>query len=567
MKEFGTPNTTAKVYIFNGRFEVKSTVRTIVNGFPEMVQKRNNRGELLFDPVEKDVNFSRVDGYEDKKYKSWLGPRFHSKSVFSSICAQSMTGALRRITAKRLMEGRPTYHDDLRQNQYTFVSRDNPEVNALKKELQKRLKARLDEVTESAGRLRYEWAHKAHKKRKMRVRNHLVSNFEGIVHSTHAERVAYMIKPMEELPADKYMRAIGDLGVAASARAAYFIDYVKEIMTESYYVDDVECVFISGPRPDDLRDAFSKLLQPPGCGYFCFFSDDSCFSYRCMDGIFTCNMDIKAADGSNFKPIFSFLKEVMDVDARFAESIEQVFLQCWLPARVRNPEDFSEYIDLVPTGDPVLYSGSTLTTLINNVANLMIILAILKDINSSPLTKAQLRVVIERAAESAGYTVTCDICEIPEDIQFLKYSVSVIDDEVVPYLNLGAWMLKFGSFDGDLPGSDKISVLQKSIMFNSDVVKGRLRSGNHIIADAFKTMIVGETLVGLDDRYDDKIKDIVAKSEGSLTTRIPLDRIAARYGCDPVEIEELASLIVEAGQGDLVHHPVLSTIFQRDYGI
>jgi hypothetical protein len=477
-----------------------------------------------------------------------------------------MRGAVRRITAKRKPE-LPGYHEWLRLNQYDFVTEQRPEVKDLLDVLKLRLKQRLDDEMLDEGELRYKWAHKAHKKRRMRINNHLRSNFDGVVHPTHTERVAYVIKPMEVLAKGKYVRAIGDLGVAASARAAFIVDYAKEIMTESIEVNDIECVFIPGPRPKDLNLAFTKLLNPNKKGFFCFFSDDSCFAYRCNDGLFICNMDISAADGSNFKPIFEFLHKLLDVDARFSKALTQVFDQNWLAARMRNPELFTEFIDMVPILDPVLYSGSVLTTLINNIANYMIFLSIAISLRDTNVLRNEIEEIIQRSAEHAGYVVRCDVCHVTEDIQFLKYSPTIVDDEVVPFLNLGAWMLKFGTFDGDLPGSKKIPLVERSRVFNSDVVKGRLQSGNHIIADAFKTMIVGKTFVGTNKAYDEKMTEIYSKGGGSTTTRIPVHQLAARYRCDPVDLELIAGLITQAGQGDLVQHPVLDVIFKKDYGI
>jgi hypothetical protein len=111
--------------------------------------------------------------------------------------------------------------------------------------------------------------------------------------------------------------------------------------------------------------------------------------------------------------------------------VDILIKQLLLNYRTYNPVIKEEFVEF-HSDRPRLYSGSTLTTAVNNIACLLIALNI-ADLGA--INKAS----IEGAAERAGYVLTgTDCLETIEDLQFLKHS-PVRDTQGVyrPVLNLG----------------------------------------------------------------------------------------------------------------------------------
>lgn len=109
---------------------------------------------------------------------------------------------------------------------------------------------------------------------------------------------------------------------------------------------------------------------------------------------------------------------------------------------------------------PVLYSGSTLTTFINNLASALICESIaLSDINCIS--------DIEQAALRVGYKVSIDACNRPCDLQFLKHSPAGVT--MFPLLNVGVLLRASGFCRGDLPGRgdlEKRASRQQAMLLN-----------------------------------------------------------------------------------------------------
>lgn len=246
----------------------------------------------------------------------------------------------------------------------------------------------------------------------------------------------------------KYPRMIGDLGVAASLQAFTLVAMLKHAMADHpYELDNATIEFCISPNPEKLRHIFAKLINPPKTYYFVYFSDDASFAARHNGRVYVYNLDISSCDASHTSSVFNLLT-VLTPDPHKSE-MERLVAQCKLPIIVHNVDDRTQFVKLKPKSHR-LYSGSTITTFVNNVANILIALMVIKDEAYQPAS-------IVRAAMKAGYVVTVQACQQIEDIQFLKHS-PVIDSQGIlrAMLNLGVLLRSTGQCKGDLPGRGPI---------------------------------------------------------------------------------------------------------------
>jgi len=279
------------------------------------------------------------------------------------------------------------------------------------------------------------------------------------------------------------------------------------------------------------------------------------------------NMDIKAADGSNYAPVFNILEEAMDVDSRYQDHVHGAFDQLWLPIKVRNPVIRKglkrESVRLTPT-QQTLYSGSTLTTTTNNMANTLIFLAFMK-VYSPRYTKKRNQRLLELAAEKMGYIVRFDLATNYQELQFLKHSPARGNDgSIQAVLNIGVWLRGFGSCPGDLPGKKGQSLEERAKIYDSEIIRGRVHAGNHPIKYAFDTKVVSQRVdVPQNERWRSWLEMNIS---GRQTAEVSLEELAKRYDVSVLELEELCDGIRRLRYGSQLSLRCISVIMDKDYG-
>lgn len=476
-----------------------------------------------------------------------------------SMCNDGIVGGIYRLICARKPEVHGL-HDRLRTNQYTMHLRIGHLISIWTAWFQTELCRIWSNETRDVDDLRNEWTEAAHPKRALRRKAAKDIHYSGRKHHpTRVKRVRYKLKPHELLAHGKYPRAIGDLTCPGSTLGGYIMDTIKSVFAIPFVLGSASCRFIKSPDIQVLKEVFHCLMYAPGL-FFVFFSDDSCIGLDCTDGRLVANLDISACDGSNFDPVFDCLRKAMDVDARFSNDIAGMFAQCLLPFIVHSL-DYAQRIVFRPLGQ-VLYSGSVLTTSINNMANTLIFLSVYNKLGGRVLSKRDSIQLIQEAAEDVGFILKVEVCHSHGDIQFLKHSPALVHGEIVPYLNLGVWMRGFGNCVGDLPvvKGNKVGgklYSARAAAYNSDVVKSRVHAGKHVIQRAFDTFITTETL-------DTKFEEML--STNGCDTYIPTEELALRYGVTVTAIEELGSLISGMGTRQKITSGTIDKIFAKDYG-
>jgi hypothetical protein len=140
--------------------------------------------------------------------------------------------------------------------------------------------------------------------------------------------------------------------------------------------------------------------------------------------------------------------------------------QCQLPIQIIDQNDRRNKVVLEPH-TPRLYSGSTITTLINNLANILIC----KSIVDSPTLRGPRDIAL--AAAQVGYILTCEPCHQAQDIQFLKHSPAYdTEGNLCAMLNIGVLLRASGTCRGELPGKSKIPLETRAMTFQLSLLKG-----------------------------------------------------------------------------------------------
>lgn len=428
------------------------------------------------------------------------------------------------------------------------------------------------------------WVFAKHPKRELRVKTNAITTQCGHANFDDDKPVDFKLKFGELLESGK-KRGIGDLGVFRTQKSACVIPAIKQSWSRKKVYGSVCTEFVMGPEKDKMRQVFKDLLEPGDEIHFKYHSDDSCVGATCKDGVVYFNGDIVKCDGSHRTPMLKLLEECFEraqgFDGIGNEYLANAFRELYKPLRFKYKSkkkelQIQQIIIYFLTGR--LYSGSALTTLINNFANLLIAFALAKRVpNPRELSKAEMLEAYVLAGEDVGYELKVGVCECIEDLQFLKCSPSRIVCGVdkypegycyEPWMGLGVHVRGFGTFKGDLPGAG--SVEERAAAFLSGVVEGRRLWGDHEFYDAFRAAYK------IDSRKEMKMSRYKAVSAlldvdnskllGESLGRISALSVCNRYKITLVEYERVCRIVNNSGPFFVMRDPVFDIFYDKDYG-
>lgn len=331
-----------------------------------------------------------------------------------------------------------------------------------------------------------------HPKRELRIQameelkaGEVAGDFAGLFDRMYLYAVKYKLKKGEiakGVPLGavrKPPRTIGDLGVPASLQGFRLTEVLKYATSNTdYCVHGCRMHFVKAPNEAELTRAFKSLLAPHERSHFVYFSDDSCLSVvttreATENGIVIpigstriYNLDIKSCDSSHTQHLFEAFAQTIPLNAR--DDVQVLIDQCKLPIKLTFRDGVSKLvlqpIDEFGAASPRLYSGSTITTTINNLACVCIAYSIAE-------LGAETPGEIKAAAAAVGYVLSIDECHDYSDIQFLKTSPAYDTKGTLrPLLNLGVLLRSYGTCHGDLPG--KASLRSRHAAFQSALISG-----------------------------------------------------------------------------------------------
>jgi hypothetical protein len=239
------------------------------------------------------------------------------------------------------------------------------------------------------------------------------------------------------------------------------------------------------------------------------------------------------------------------------QDIQDLVDQCKQPIDIRSKSHPSERVRLLGAFAK-LYSGSTLTTAINNLANLLICLSFSERAVFTDTT-------ISEAAADVGYIVTSDICTEIEDLQFLKHS-PVLDTEGTyrPILNLGVYLEASGNCNGDLPGRGSIRVRAEA--FQAGLIRSMYPHADYLLIDMHRTACASAVVSEKIQRMVSQITAYKVETDETYP-QYQVDEVSLyrRYRLSQLQIDEFHELFGGAGFEDHANCHAIAAILQKDY--
>lgn len=359
-------------------------------------------------------------------------------------------------------------------------------------------------------------------------------------------------------------RTVFDLGITSSLAGYRITKLLKQAMVAPISVEGHEFEFCATPSFETLTSVFGKLITPPSKSYFVYFSDDACWAYADKGGhVHRYNVDISKCDISHTGALFDELLALTPPEGK--ENMTRLIEQLRSGVTVQSPEDKAIKFKLRPaTGEPMLLSGSTLTTLVNNLANVLIGECLNRCADQGALGEKDLIAAVAQA----GYVITLERCDNIEQVQFLKHSPIMTDTgDYAPCINYGVALRASGFCNGDLPGRGDFNTRARK--FQHELLQGMFPYCTSGFIEAMKGATHGHQSLGA--RADAQIAKLTQSKHADYTERPTttfLDEShARRYGVTCAAMDSFVEICARMGPGDTVDHPVGRAILALDYGV
>lgn len=417
-----------------------------------------------------------------------------------------------------------------------------------------------------------EYAFASHPKRALRTAAQIDKEQNGLLFDYHLVKKALgSVKTQEWAKINKIPRQVVDLSVSSSLVAGWVISVIKEKLSNfPYRYAGAEATFIKEASLDKLQTVFESALEPSVWLQFWYHSDDSFMSLTWKGITLWLEMDINSCDTSHGPELFDAFLSVMP-KGRVYEAVEAVIAQCQLPLNIVCPTNPWKKVTLVPE-QPVLYSGSTITTILNCLGCLTIFKSIAdhRNLYDQCETVEDVKALTIHLASLAGYIVTVDVWEHIQQATFLKHSSN---EHGEPWLNLGVIQRLSGTCKGDLPGSGDINT--RCEIVQSKLIEGLVHAGDSAFTDALRARFPKYSLTNkakkIFDRYSKQtgsyIVDQINSHTPSRTTpvRVTDADIMFRYNLNEIELDALVSSISNFTSGQVIDCSASRKIYTKDY--
>lgn len=359
-------------------------------------------------------------------------------------------------------------------------------------------------------------------------------------------------------------RLINDLGCAASLQGAEITNQIKQLLADNpIFLSDGYLKYVKSPDMSELREAYTNLISGEYDFSMIYHSDDSCIGIQHKKKGYTIyNMDISKCDSSHMEEIFEILLSFYE-GHEFYDDLKILIDQLRVALVLNNPGG-NEYVRLKSLR-PILYSGTTLTTLINNIANILIYYRIRLD-------RCSTEEEIMLSAAKAGYIVTLEECTEIEKITFLKTFPHIITGADSPNKSgemaicpaLGVAFRASGACKGDLPGRGDIEV--RANRFQYGVIHGIFPYSKHPLVIAMRGHIPEKILDAVTEAKVNRDLDLDYKLQGGFDENVFTSAICSRYDCEAIEVEELVNLFNDHRFGWCIRTRLTDAILHLDYG-
>lgn len=530
----------------------------------------------------------------DGTYQTIIGPWSYNTGVVLARSDSNMSGGLTRLTGIReplkvvkegltvdfsdksksieecvfdaqqaVASGGEFLHYVLCDNQRRFYA-TNDVYNKMEARMAKEIKLYFDDwLDDFEVRIEQAALNPLHSKVKLRVPawHEDIQGDNNIKHRTWVVKnngfVKINPKGREIAKPNKYIRITYDLGTPASLVVGDFVERIKGVICNMDLVYNTR--FVKSPDLYELTTVFERLISPPDKFHFVYFSDDSCIAIRCKDGIFRANLDIAGCDASHTEKVFDSLDWMTSGNKRLSDVIKRAIRQCSCDLVLRSRANGRNKVKFAV--EVKLFTGSILTTLINNIANCFIAASIQTELLKfgSELKMSDCEKLIATASQLAGYIVTCQVCHNVQQLQFLKHSPCYsLSGRVVPVQNIGVILRTIGRCWGDLPVYRKgMSFDERRDEYNRRQVSCYKRGPRHSLLHTLCHRYSPGAEIG-----ESSCNDIA----GDLSFEHVCDeQIALRYGIPASSVRELAESYAEGNK--IINVVASRKVMELDYGL
>ncbi len=512
------------------------------------------------------LHFPDIYHKADGTYRSIFGPVCYHSAVIYARNDYNMALALRRQTNAREpeLEGLDRW---LRQNGTRFIKTSTPLATFIEK-LRVDITMRVAEIKDYSDLLA-DYVHEPHPKRNERVCEYQRQlDTTGCDHETFVQFVTGAVKKAEHAKYGKYARLFVSMGPAAIFAGGFMMRYLKESFYHVTTDDGLE--FVPGPNAAYLQPAFERFLNTPDI-HLLYFSDDSVLAVQCTDGLWTGELDFSSCDMSHVDELFELFISIGSYDQRLQDRLIALVKQCRAAIKIKSCTNFKDLCVLLQPLMAVLYSGSSLTTVINNLAEVVLFSSIKSVL--PPLEqryKANIKELVHFASQRCGYIVTCVEALYIEELTFLKYFPCIVGGQVTFCLSLGVILRTIGSCWGDLPGSGDID--SRAYRWNQMIVRAFIDAGQNSIVRVLSDMFNAE--IALNYRTEQELARRLAKVlpyDGVMKSLLPIAdiHIARRYRVDTSEVQFLCLQLLDSVHYRNAHlrSGFTDMIFEKDYGL
>jgi len=275
---------------------------------------------------------------------------------------------------------------------------------------------------------------------------------------------------------------------------------------------------------------------------FAYFSDDGFIKYT-RDGVTRyVETDISKCDMSNRLAIFVIAYWLLTLV--FPRPVAELLIaQCAQPTKLPNPDNRDEFVLLRPWFF-FEYSGSLLTTILNNIASLIIMTAIYIHLSAGGTSEK-----IVNAAMDYGWVLTVKECPSIAQVTFLKRFY----DGQRSVKCLGTILRSFGAVEKFEAATFGITTKQFNNMTKPQLFELYCR----LRVLSYKNEPGNFILDALRSRFSCQVDGY----------RTPDDCFVERYGLDALDIAQLTTMCNDLSFGDHHTNVGLQKVFSVDYGV
>lgn len=538
MRSVECDESTLKPFIYNNEFTVTKQPQYFVNGeirFPNEPLVRRAKGDM------------RADG----SYDTVFGPYVEHDGKKYEVSNHNVRLAMRRLTRCRVDL---STHTRLKRQQIVWFFENQEFVQSLCEHY-------APGFNEYSGMEQEALDHHAdvHAKRALRIAGWKELVDTGILgENLWLRKVVYKMKKFEWAKVSKEPRMIGDLGILASLQGFRTMELTKQAMFDYplHYKGGI-IMYCKKPSHSILKHIFEELIHPTRRFFFVYFSDDSCYSVHTPTGVYRANVDISGCDSSHGAAMFASFINIHE--GRAKDDVKRLVAQCELPIRVYDLGQDSKqaFVELLPH-EPKLYSGSTMTTAINNFANICIAKQVADDC-------AMTDDAVAASAAKVGYIVTCVDAAVPEKLQFLKHSPALdTSGNWQPLLNLGVLLRLSGSCRFDLPGRGPLEPRARA--FQAALLQGAYPRSIFPLITNMKRACGATTTPVCTAAVSKLFEYKVDRTDDDPTLTFHSADVYRRYDLDSAQQSMLDNVFGNSSYGDFHSSDAASLVLQLDYG-